>query len=79
MQMNFPLDTAVRQADYTEFPLSEHLKQCLSIMSERHRTVMRIIFFNQDMAVKSSHLRNCEYTDGAEETRSHRKRLPLGT
>ena len=35
------------------------------------------ILFNQHMAVKSSHFRNCKYTNGAEGTCCNRKNLSL--
>ena len=55
----------------------KYLKQRFSMMSERNRSVMRIVFLNQDMTVKSAHFRNRKYADRSERTRCYRKYLPL--
>ena len=41
-------------------------EQSFSAMPKQHRTVMRISFCHQHMAVESRHLRNSDYADAAE-------------
>ena len=46
-------------------------------MTESNGSVMRIILLDQNVTVKSSHLRNCEDTDGTEGFGCYRKNLAL--
>ena len=55
----------------------KYLKQSLSVMSECNRSVMRIVFLDQYMAVLSSHFRDRKYTDGTEGTCCYRKYFAL--
>ena len=55
----------------------EYFKQCFSVMSECNRSVMRIVFLDQYMAVESSHFRDRKYTDGTEGTCCYRKYFAL--
>ena len=47
-------------------------------MSECHCAVMWEVLLDQDMTVKSAHLRDSEDTDSTEGTGCHRKNLTLG-
>ena len=55
----------------------EYLIECLSIMSEGHSSVMRIVLLYQHVAVEASHLGNRKDTDGSEGPCRYRKHLAL--
>ena len=46
-------------------------------MAECNSSMMRIVLLNQNMTIESSHLRNCEDTDGTEGFGCYRKNLAL--
>ena len=55
----------------------EYFVKCFSEMSKCNSSVMRIISFDQHVAVETSHFRNCEYTDASEGFCSYRKDFAL--
>ena len=46
-------------------------------MAECNSSMMRIVLLDQNMTIESSHLRNCEDTDGTEGFGCYRKNLAL--
>ena len=56
----------------------EYLKEFSPEMSEGHRPVVREVFLQQHVPVKSSHLRNGKNSYGAEGIGAHRQHLSLG-
>ena len=55
----------------------EYFVKRFSEMSECNCSVMRIIAFDQHVTVKTSHFRNCEYTDSSEGFCGYRKDFAL--
>ena len=61
----------VRDICYAQ--IFEDFKQRFAVVTECNCTVVRILFFDQNMTIESVHFGNCKDTDGTEGTCCYRK------
>ena len=66
------VDILYRNADILEYFI-----QSLAVVAECNCTVVRVVLFNENVSVETSHLRNCEYTYAAEGLGSNGKNFTV--